>query len=177
MVHFAMRNRRFLLESALCPALNEEMLATTRRTLLEDTALMALMAQFSGLTDSGETERANIHFQTVFDSLYCKLDRLCDEKQAQPMHCRTLAIRWEATGELFWEIQCKQLCHSRFIFSQGKFGHRARVVSSRGCLQPRSPMQCRNKPCDRVNLVAGSFHSIIHKIAKQKKTHRKNQTQ
>lgn len=108
-----MRNRRFLHfekpDSAQPPALNGQILATTYMSSLEDKSLMAL---YYGLTDPGETERATAQLPRVFDHLYCKLERLCDKKSAQPARRRTVAISWEETDELLLEINAN-ICATR----------------------------------------------------------------
>ena len=108
-----MRNKRLLElekpDSAQRPALNEQILATTDMSLLEDKSLMAL---YYGLTDLGETGRATAHLPTVFDNLYCKLERLHDVKSAQPVRRRTVAISWVETDELLLEINVN-ICATR----------------------------------------------------------------
>jgi hypothetical protein len=108
-----MRNRKFLQlekhDSAQPPALTGQKLATPNMSLLED---KSLMAAYYGPTDLGETERATAHLPTVFDSLYCKLERLYDEKYAQPVRRRTVAISWGETDALPLEINAN-ICATR----------------------------------------------------------------
>ena len=78
-------------------------------SFLEDKSLMAL---HYGLNDLGRTERATARLPTVFDSLYYKLERLHDEKSAQPVRRRNVAINWVETGALVLEINANHLCHS-----------------------------------------------------------------
>jgi hypothetical protein len=111
-----MRNRRFLhfegAENAQRPALNAEILTTICISLLEVKSLRVLCG---GLTVPRETKRVAAHLQTVFDSLYSKLELLCDEKSARRVRRRTVSIRWEETNELLSEINVKNvnICAAR----------------------------------------------------------------
>ena len=100
-----MRTRRFFHfetpDIAQRRALNEQLSATTYMSLLEDRSLMPL---YYGLFAPAESERATAHLQMVFDKLYCKLDRLCDEKHLRPVRRRSMAIRWEEIDGPLLEI-------------------------------------------------------------------------
>ena len=104
-----MRNRRSLrfferAGTGRCLALNEEVLVMSCRSQFKDKSLRALDY---GLTDPSETGRPTAHLQTVFDGLFCKLARLCDETAALPVRRRTVSIDWEETGERLFKINVK----------------------------------------------------------------------
>ena len=84
---------------------------------------------------------ATTHFPTVFDKLYCELDRAHDEKSRRPERRRNIAIRWVETDELFLDR-----CHSRVFVRQGKLreinpGVETRLVGNRRSILKNSNKQ------------------------------------
>jgi hypothetical protein len=107
-----------------------------------------LSVSYYRLRDPDETERTTARLAAVFENLHANIERLNDEKLAQPARRHTVAIHWVETGELMLKIEIINCAAHRSSFAKGSsatqrtsFPSAAASSHARACIR-------RNRPCD-----------------------------
>jgi len=110
--------------------------------------VMPRSLSFYRLRDPDKIERTTVLVAAVLGNLSSRIERLNDEKLAQPARRHTVAIDWVETGELILEIEIKKSAAQKSSYAKRGSGSQRTSSPSRAASSLARACIRWNRPCD-----------------------------